>query len=133
VLGYGTDEPQLISLLVLIVTFVGLLMFSNIVFHYWMVCTTDPGSPTVPFRLMETTAVDSVLGPSFTESGLAFSCAGLGSANTCKKCNCTRPERAHHCSVCKRCVNKFDHHCPCKFRLWNTGIHSRFLGFILFE
>lgn len=22
----------------------------------------------------------------------------------CTKCSCIRPERAHHCSVCKRCI-----------------------------
>ena len=30
----------------------------------------------------------------------------------CKKCNSYRPIRAHHCSTCKKCVMKLDHHCP---------------------
>ncbi|GAU95382.1 hypothetical protein RvY_07008-2 [Ramazzottius varieornatus] len=30
----------------------------------------------------------------------------------CPKCVCIKPERAHHCSICKRCVRKMDHHCP---------------------
>ncbi|KLO05627.1 zf-DHHC-domain-containing protein [Schizopora paradoxa] len=30
----------------------------------------------------------------------------------CRKCWAPKPERSHHCSVCKRCVLKMDHHCP---------------------
>ncbi|CAL8101142.1 unnamed protein product [Calicophoron daubneyi] len=30
----------------------------------------------------------------------------------CTKCLSIKPPRAHHCSVCHRCVRKMDHHCP---------------------
>ncbi|KAK9880854.1 hypothetical protein WA026_013179 [Henosepilachna vigintioctopunctata] len=30
----------------------------------------------------------------------------------CPKCCSIKPDRAHHCSVCQRCVRKMDHHCP---------------------
>ncbi|GAA5863523.1 hypothetical protein JCM8547_007274 [Rhodosporidiobolus lusitaniae] len=35
-----------------------------------------------------------------------------GTARFCRKCNVFKPDRAHHCSSCKRCVLKMDHHCP---------------------
>ena len=31
----------------------------------------------------------------------------------CPKCNAHRPhEGYHHCKICKRCVYRYDHHCP---------------------
>lgn len=30
----------------------------------------------------------------------------------CTKCMSAKPERAHHCSICKRCIRRMDHHCP---------------------
>merc|ERR1719334_1307388 len=30
----------------------------------------------------------------------------------CSKCCSIKPDRAHHCSVCQRCIRKMDHHCP---------------------
>lgn len=29
----------------------------------------------------------------------------------CRRCNAFKPRRAHHCSVCRRCIIKMDHHC----------------------
>uniref|UniRef100_A0A8C4WYN6 Palmitoyltransferase n=1 Tax=Eptatretus burgeri TaxID=7764 RepID=A0A8C4WYN6_EPTBU len=30
----------------------------------------------------------------------------------CAKCCSIKPAQAHHCSICKRCIRKMDHHCP---------------------
>lgn len=30
----------------------------------------------------------------------------------CRVCHSFKPPRAHHCSICNRCVVKMDHHCP---------------------
>lgn len=35
-----------------------------------------------------------------------------GQPRYCKKCHSVKPDRAHHCSSCGRCVLKMDHHCP---------------------
>ncbi|WVQ79515.1 hypothetical protein IAT38_001614 [Cryptococcus sp. DSM 104549] len=47
----------------------------------------------------------------------------------CRKCDGPKPERTHHCSVCKRCVLMMDHHCP-----WINGcvgLHNQ-RHFVLF-
>lgn len=40
--------------------------------------------------------------------------AGDGSKRKryCRECNIWKPDRAHHCSVCRKCVLNMDHHCP---------------------
>lgn len=35
-----------------------------------------------------------------------------GKPRFCKKCQTVKPDRAHHCSTCGKCVLKMDHHCP---------------------
>jgi len=35
-----------------------------------------------------------------------------GTVRFCEKCQLVKPDRAHHCSVCGKCVLKMDHHCP---------------------
>lgn len=35
-----------------------------------------------------------------------------GAVRFCDKCQIIKPDRTHHCSVCRTCVLKMDHHCP---------------------
>eukprot|EP00043_Microstomoeca_roanoka_P021265 m.255015 g.255015 ORF g.255015 m.255015 type:complete len:271 (-) comp19020_c0_seq1:102-914(-) len=32
--------------------------------------------------------------------------------SVCHKCHTYKPDRAHHCSICGRCIRRMDHHCP---------------------
>ena len=31
---------------------------------------------------------------------------------SCRHCQIIKPKDAHHCSTCKRCIIRMDHHCP---------------------
>jgi len=35
-----------------------------------------------------------------------------GERRNCKWCNKYKPDRCHHCRVCRMCILKMDHHCP---------------------
>eukprot|EP00055_Hartaetosiga_balthica_P007877 m.27952 g.27952 ORF g.27952 m.27952 type:complete len:379 (+) comp5995_c0_seq2:47-1183(+) len=66
----------------------------NIIFNYFMVTITPPGQP----KQVSSGELSTYL----RQKGMSY----------CKKCENIKPLRAHHCSVCNKCVLKMDHHCP---------------------
>ena len=51
---------------------------------------------------------------------------------TCRQCHSFKPPRAHHCSVCNRCIVKMDHHCPWINNCVGIGNHKPFLLFCFY-
>lgn len=84
----------------------GHLILVNTLFHYYKASFTDPG--IVPHA--EGEVLPEVV-------------------SICKKCIAPKPPRAHHCSVCKRCVLKMDHHCPWLNNCVGFYNHHHFLLF----
>lgn len=50
----------------------------------------------------------------------------------CNKCKDYKPLRAHHCSICNRCVLKMDHHCPWINNCVGHQNHRYFLLFLFY-
>lgn len=95
-------------------SFLGILLYLLLNWSYTTAVFTDPGSPLWPST---NGAGYSHLPTHEPTSGhqddlSSFTVKSTGGTRFCKKCQSRKPDRAHHCSTCRRCVLKMDHHCP---------------------
>ena len=49
----------------------------------------------------------------------------------CADCEVVRTDRSRHCSICQRCVERFDHHCPWINNCVGLDNHGIFMSFLI--
>ena len=71
-----------------------------------------PGQPQLPSRTGREQLEDLyALGKSVVPASDIW-VKSSGESRWCAKCAAPKPDRCHHCSSCRRCVLRMDHHCP---------------------
>ncbi|KAJ5611027.1 hypothetical protein N7510_007746 [Penicillium lagena] len=111
-------------------TLVGVILYALLNASYTVAVFTDPGSPltTRGNDRHRYSALPITEQPDFT----SYTVSSTGGSRYCKKCQCPKPDRAHHCSTCKRCVLKMDHHCPWLATCVGLYNYKAFLLFLIY-
>ncbi|KAF2278755.1 zf-DHHC-domain-containing protein [Westerdykella ornata] len=107
----------------------GIFLYVMLNWSYTTAVFTDPGSPLNPtngYARLPTQEGGGMQYTSFTVK------ASNGDIRFCKKCQTKKPDRAHHCSTCKRCVLKMDHHCPWLATCVGLRNYKAFLLFLIY-
>lgn len=104
----------------------GIILFGLLNWSYTTAVFTDPGSP------LNTTNSYSALPSEDYPAASSFTVKSTGEMRFCKKCNTRKPDRAHHCSSCRRCVLKMDHHCPWLATCVGLRNYKAFLLFLIY-
>lgn len=91
--------------------------FVSVQFNYFMAVFTDPN------KHQNT----NLLPPNFLQPVEISS-----PADFCVKCQQEKHERVHHCSICNRCIARYDHHCPWIHNCVGYSNHVYFYRFLVF-
>ncbi|ROT43692.1 zf-DHHC-domain-containing protein [Sodiomyces alkalinus F11] len=101
------------------------IIYALLNWSYTTAVFTDPGSTTNKYGYSELPTEAPPVATSFTVKS-------NGEMRFCKKCQARKPDRAHHCSSCRRCVLKMDHHCPWLATCVGLRNHKAFLLFLIY-
>ncbi|KAH8696728.1 DHHC zinc finger membrane protein [Talaromyces proteolyticus] len=111
---------------------IGILLYILLNLSYTVAVFTDPGSPVTSSSRSSGRGQYSHLPTTELPEYQSYTVNSHGGARFCKKCQCPKPDRTHHCSSCKRCVLKMDHHCPWLATCVGLRNYKAFLLFLIY-
>ncbi|CAG9944467.1 unnamed protein product [Clonostachys rosea f. rosea IK726] len=105
----------------------GVILYAMLNWCYTTAVFTNPGSTTNDdgYGLLPTSQTSQ-------NNATSLTVKSNGELRFCKKCQARKPDRAHHCSTCRRCVLKMDHHCPWLATCVGLRNHKAFLLFLIY-
>lgn len=104
----------------------GLILYLLLNWSYTTAVWVSPGSP------LADQAAYSSLPSAEAAANTSIMVKSTGDLRYCKKCQARKPDRAHHCSSCGRCVLKMDHHCPWLAACVGFRNYKPFLLFLIY-
>ncbi|PGH10510.1 hypothetical protein AJ79_05438 [Helicocarpus griseus UAMH5409] len=112
----------------------GVILYLLLNVSYTIAVFTDPGSPSSgPLKNRGRNRHEySSLPTTEPTDYTSLTVNSAGGKRYCKKCQCVKPDRTHHCSSCKRCVLKMDHHCPWLATCVGFRNYKAFLLFLIY-
>lgn len=125
VVGIGNHPAKTVSWTGTTSSIVGVLLYGLLNWCYTTAVFTPPGSTTNDYGY-------STLPTHAPPPTTSFTVKSNGELRFCKKCQARKPDRAHHCSTCGRCVLKMDHHCPWLATCIGLRNHKAFLLFLIY-
>ncbi|CAD6576026.1 MAG: palmitoyltransferase for Vac8p [Alectoria sarmentosa] len=110
---------------------IGITLYVLLNWSYTTAVFTDPGSPNDSSSKSGYSHLPTHE-PSAHRDAPSFTVKSTGESRFCKKCKARKPDRAHHCSTCGRCVLKMDHHCPWLATCVGLRNYKAFLLFLIY-
>lgn len=104
-------------------------------YTYFQVINVGPGSPQdfpdLAIRSLHDVELGTELPPEYlTQKSVTMKHDGR--FRVCQTCKYWKPDRAHHCSSCEKCILKMDHHCPWFAECIGFANQKFFIQFLLY-